>query len=131
MWMTPYFNALMDFERAVGLKLDQPPSIFLPFEPGGAQAKKRARLIEEEAAELVAALMNEDIAGVTKECADLHYVTFGTEVTFGIPAFDAFLAVHENNMGKLGSATWDGQKLIKAKGYPKVDLTAILAKAGL
>lgn len=124
-------NSLLIFEMAIANKLGIPASIGMPFEPGGALARKRARLIEEEAAELVSALMNEDLAAVAKESADLKYVTFGTDVAYGIPAHDVFFAVHGNNMGKIEAASWDGQKLIKPRNYPKVDLTDILRAAGL
>lgn len=67
----------------------------------------RGRLIIEEYYEVI-----EEIASfetnkgmsrkkLTKELADLMYVTIGTAVTFGLPLEEVFAEVHKNNMSKV------------------------------
>jgi NTP pyrophosphatase (non-canonical NTP hydrolase) len=60
-------------------------------------------------------------AKLTKELADLMYVTIGTAVTFGLPLEQVFAEVHRSNMSKLGK---DGKpvyredgKVLKGPGY--------------
>ena len=63
---------------------------------------------------------------LTKELADLLYVTIGTAVTFGLPLEEVFNEVHKSNMSKLGE---DGKpimrsdgKVLKGKNYKEPDL---------
>lgn len=42
-----------------------------------------------------------DLVEAADALADLHVVTFGSEITMGIPGADVFDAVHESNMEKL------------------------------
>lgn len=117
----------------------------------------RAKLVAEEAFELVEALVGTteadalfssigmskspmftsyvtktpgSLAEVAKESADLKYVTYGTDVTFGVDAAVAFTAVHESNMSKLGP---DGKpiyredgKVLKGPNYQEADVTEAL-----
>ena len=68
-----------------------------------------------------------DKAALTKELADLIYVTLGFAVTFGLPLVEVFERVHQSNMSKLGE---DGKpvyredgKVMKGPNYqpPKLD----------
>ena len=68
-----------------------------------------------------------DKAALTKELADLIYVTIGFAVTFGLPLVEVFERVHQSNMSKLGE---DGKpiyredgKVMKGPNYqpPKLD----------
>ena len=68
-----------------------------------------------------------DKASLTKELADLLYVTIGFAVTFGLPICEVFERVHQSNMSKLGE---DGKpiyredgKVMKGPNYqpPKLD----------
>ena len=68
-----------------------------------------------------------DKAALTKELADLLYVTYGFAVTFGLPIDEVFERVHRSNMSKLGD---DGKpiyredgKVLKGPNYqpPKLD----------
>ena len=68
-----------------------------------------------------------DKASLTKELADLLYVTIGFAVTFGLPLCEVFDRVHQSNMSKLGE---DGKpiyredgKVMKGPNYqpPKLD----------
>ena len=97
--------------------------------------KMRAKLIEEEAKEAAQETLWEDALGnpqinkadLTKELADLLYVTIGFAVTFGLPLCEVFERVHQSNMSKLGE---DGKpiyredgKVMKGPNYqpPKLD----------
>ncbi len=50
---------------------------------------------------------------LTKELADLMYVTIGFATTFGLPLEEVFYAVHESNMSKLGD---DGKPIYRSDG---------------
>ena len=52
-------------------------------------------------------------AALTKELADLLYVTYGFAVTFGLPIDEVFERVHLSNMSKLGD---DGKPLYREDG---------------
>lgn len=52
-------------------------------------------------------------AKLTKELADLMYVTIGTAVTFGLPLEEVFAEVHKSNMSKLGE---DGKPIYREDG---------------
>lgn len=54
-----------------------------------------------------------DKAKLTKELADLMYVTIGTAVTFGLPLEEVFEEVHKSNMSKLGD---DGKPIYREDG---------------
>lgn len=65
---------------------------------------------------------------LTKELADLMYVTIGTAVTFGLPLEEVFTEVHRSNMSKLGP---DGKpiyredgKVLKGPSYKEPNLEA-------
>ena len=68
-----------------------------------------------------------DKAALTKELADILYVTYGFAVTFGLPIDEVFERVHRSNMSKLGD---DGKpvyredgKVLKGPNYQPPDLT--------
>ena len=84
----------------------------------------RLELLSEEMEEVVEAGSMENL---TKELADLIYVTIGMAVTFGLPLCEVFERVHQSNMSKLGE---DGKpiyredgKVMKGPNYqpPKLD----------
>lgn len=60
----------------------------------------RARLIMEEAAELVAAIQENDVERIADGIGDLIYVTLGTAVAYDVPAGPVFDEVHASNMSK-------------------------------
>jgi len=97
--------------------------------------KMRTKLIEEETKEAAGETLWEDALGnpvidkaeLTKELADLLYVTYGMAVTFGLPIDEVFERVHRSNMSKLGD---DGKpiyredgKVLKGPNYQPPDLT--------
>jgi predicted HAD superfamily Cof-like phosphohydrolase len=65
-------------------------------------------------------------AKVAKELGDLLYVAYGTAVSLGINAQEAFRRVHDSNMSKLvgGKAILreDG-KVLKGENYFEPDMT--------
>lgn len=62
-----------------------------------------------------------DLAAVTKELADLRYVTEGAAVALGLPLDEAYEIVHASNMSKLGEdgrpIKDDGGKALKGPNY--------------
>ena len=95
--------------------------------------KMRTRLIDEETNEVFGESTWRDALGkpickqkLTKELADLLYVTYGFAVTFGLPIDEVFERVHRSNMSKLGD---DGKpvyredgKVLKGPNYEKPNL---------
>jgi len=87
----------------------------------------RRTLMEEEFAEWVEALEDEDDAGLARESADLLYVIFGTALARGIDLDAAFEEVHRACMDKAqaGVRREDG-KIVKPPGFRPPDMTAAL-----
>jgi predicted HAD superfamily Cof-like phosphohydrolase len=91
----------------------------------------RAKLVAQEAAELIEALSDGDLVAQFDAIIDLMYVTIGTAVSNGTADFleRGFSEVHQNNMSKLidGKVLKDSSgKILKPEGYKPVDLTWIL-----
>lgn len=96
--------------QPVGAKMD--PSLL----------ELRYDLIDEEVNEIVEEAFQDytgiprdeiDKAALTKELADLLYVTIGFAVTFGLPLVEVFERVHQSNMSKLGE---DGKPVYREDG---------------
>lgn len=86
-------------------------------------------LVDEEYAEWFAEDFREDTASAVKEAIDLMYVTaqYLNSVIGPNKATRCLEAVHENNMSKVKNAILrDDGKVLKPKGYKKVDLTEII-----
>ena len=114
----------------------------------------RARLIFEEAMELIEALgvcVNKylnapnndewsfsiesdilDLAHIAKESADLSVVNTGTLVSLGIPDKPVLDAVDDNNLDKFGPGSYVNEygKLIKPPNHPKPDMMKVLVDHG-
>ena len=67
---------------------------------------------------------------VAKECADLLVVTYGTGASMGLPMDEAYAAVHESNMSKLGP---DGSvirredgKVLKGPNYKEPNMKKVI-----
>lgn len=123
-----------------------------PTHPDEPTRALRARLILEEAAEVIGALndwpqatvdalqqewgvaltnlvtisgswgeLEIDLAALTKELADLRYVTEGAAVALGLPLDEAYEIVHASNMSKLGEdgrpIKDEGGKALKGPNY--------------
>ena len=87
----------------------------------------RAKLIAEEAEEVLHALTVEDKAAIAKELADLVYVIYGTALVWDIDLDRVICDVHKSNMTKVGD---DGQpvrredgKILKGPNYRPPDLS--------
>lgn len=87
----------------------------------------RSRLVSEEAAELVAALHENDPEAIADAIGDLLYVTLGTAVAYGMPAGAIFDEVHRSNMTK--RAPNRHGKGGKGKGFQKPDIARVLRTA--
>lgn len=126
--MTP-FEAVLEFHEKFNIEQNTSPVVNYKLR------KLRWDLINEETKEVFDELIFDnwewndlkiDKAKLTKELADLLYVTIGTAVTFGLPLEEVFYEVHKSNMSKLGE---DGKpimrsdgKVLKGKNYKEPDL---------
>lgn len=120
--MTP-FEAVLEFHKTYGVPINVPFTEEL--------VDLRVSLCVEECKEVEEELwLNSpefiDKKRLTKELADLLYVTIGTAVTFGLPLEEVFNEVHKSNMSKLGE---DGKpiyredgKVLKGPNYKEPDL---------
>jgi len=123
-----HYDAVKAFTVAMG----QPVGADIEDEDNVYLLSMRQNLISEEAQEFHdefkfycdAPL---DKAAITKELADLLYVTYGFAVTFGLPIDEVFERVHRSNMSKLGPdgkpLYRDDGKVLKGPNYqpPKLD----------
>lgn len=117
------YDMLLEFHKVYGAAINQPFTEELK--------NLRHKLIYEESLEVEDELypFNSDRVDrkkLTKELADLMYVTIGTAVTFGLPLREVFAEVHKSNMSKLGL---DGKpiyredgKVLKGPDYKEPDL---------
>ena len=126
--MTP-FEMLEEFHKTYGVSID------VPFTKNLIEL--RLKLMDEELLEVEQemepfgytqrkAIELIDKKKLTKELADLMYVTIGTATTFGLPLAEVFAEVHKSNMSKLGE---DGKpiyredgKVLKGPNYKEPDL---------
>ncbi len=90
-------DAVREFHETFGVGIRDTPG--LPSD----RVDLRLALLEEELAEVRAAVVGGDVSEVAKELADLLYVTYGAAVEFGIPLHEVFAEVHRSNMAKLWS----------------------------
>lgn len=93
-------------------------------------AALRQRLLDEEVAEVGAAVAGGDLAAIAQELADVVYVAYGTALTYGIDLDAVIAEVHRANMSKLGP---DGQPVYRADGkvakgpnYQPPDVASVL-----
>lgn len=123
-----HYDAVKAFTMAMG----QPVGEDIEDEANQDLMYLRQELITEEANELYDELpyYNDgrlDKAALTKELADILYVTYGFAVTFGLPIDEVFERVHRSNMSKLGDdgkpVYRDDGKVLKGPNYqpPKLD----------
>ena len=102
------FEMLEEFHRTFGVAINEPIDERLK--------KLRRKLIKEEAIEVMEELypsLPVDRKKLTKELADLIYVSVGTAVTFGLPLEPVLAETHKSNMSKLGE---DGKPIYRADG---------------
>lgn len=122
--------ALRESHRAQQLTINDVPTLDIPDRVKAL----RCALVEEEAAELRAAVEADDIVGVADAIADLLYVVYGAALTFGIPVPAVFTEVHRSNMTKVDDAgrpirREDG-KVMKGPNFSPPDLLPVLRRYG-
>jgi hypothetical protein len=129
-YTTPMEWALAEFEKSVAGKLGREPNINREFFAGESLARLRGSLCLEEGNEVEEACDQGSLADVAKETSDMDYVSIGTKLAYGIPYWETFWLVHENNMRKIETGTVNEYgKLTKSKDHPKVDLTGVVKMA--
>jgi len=115
------FAAVLQFHCRFGVAIGERPAL-----PEQGIVALRLDLIEEELAELRAAIQDQDMVEVADALADLLYVTYGAAIAFGIDIRPVFEEVHRANMAKLGGAMRADGKLLKPDGWMPPDLAPIL-----
>lgn len=113
------------FHRAFALAIGTTPAI-----PDAATCALRVTLIQEECAELCAALAQTDLEAIAKELADVLYVVYGTAVSCGLDMGPIFQEVHRSNMSKVGGHKRADGKWIKPPDYSPAHLQPLLAAQG-
>ncbi len=92
------------------------------------------RLIAEELEELTEALEKRDLVEVVDALTDIQYVLDFAYLMLGVHKMkeDAFLAVQDSNMSKLGEdgepILDEGGKIQKGPNYQKVDLVPVIKR---
>ena len=117
------FELLREFHETYGAAIDQDFSLDLIL--------LREKLLAEEFYEVLQEILYFETPEfykkkLTKELADLMYVTIGFATTFGLPLEEVFYEVHKSNMSKLGPngevlRREDG-KILKGSNYKEPDL---------
>ena len=117
------FELLREFHETYGAAIDQDFSLDLIL--------LREKLLAEEFYEVLQEILYFETPEfykkkLTKELADLMYVTIGFATTFGLPLEEVFYEVHKSNMSKLGPngevlRREDG-KILKGINYKEPDL---------
>lgn len=123
------------------------PVLDVPTVPPEGRARLRARLIAEEAFEVLEAILPRagwawlraatmdrigrgevdiDLAHLAKELADLDYVVEGTRLECGIPGEAVAAAVHESNMQKAAGPVDEHGKKCKPPGWRPPDIAGVL-----
>ena len=96
------------------------------------RAQMRLDILEEEVAELRAAVEAGDLVEALDALCDIQYVLDGTFLEFGLHQLkqDAMAEVHSSNMSKLGAdgrpVLRDDGKVLKGPGLRQPDLASIL-----
>ncbi|MEM1340981.1 MAG: nucleoside triphosphate pyrophosphohydrolase family protein [Pseudomonadota bacterium] len=96
------------------------------------RAQMRLDILEEEVAELRAAVEAGDLVEALDALCDIQYVLDGTFLEFGLHQLkqDAMAEVHSSNMSKLGAdgrpVLRDDGKVLKGPGFRQPDLASIL-----
>lgn len=122
-----YFKDVKAFHQKFGLEYDGPPRMMNAEEQGF-----RWRFLNEELGEVKEALLEEDVAQVAAELADLVWVACGMAHRMGINLDAHWVAIREANMkkeraspenpGKRGNAI----DIVKPAGWVRPDHAAIL-----
>lgn len=117
------FNAVKEFHEKYRCDVDQTIT--------SEKLKFREGLIDEEYDEMLNEIWNPSIgpkygfkegkdvdrSKLTKELADIIYVTVGMAVNFGLPLEEVFKRVHESNMTKTLDNKREDGKVLKGDDY--------------
>lgn len=120
------FAAVLQFHRRFAVSIGDRPAL-----PRKELVALRLVLIDEELAELRAAIGIGDVVAVADALADLLYVTYGASITFGIDVRPILEEVHRANMAKLGGGTRADGKVLKPDGWQPPDLAPLLEQMRL
>lgn len=125
----PPVETVRDWLRGAGLPVhDQPTLDVTP------QAREIAcALIEEEAAELRAAVEASDLVEIADAVADLIWVTLEAAMTLGIPIEPVFAEIHRSNLTKIDTdrVTVNAVgKIVKGPTFSPPELLPILEAHG-
>jgi len=123
--VTP-FRSVGAFHAAFGLPVRERPTVDIPVE----EAQLRQALLDEEVAELRAAVASADVVAIADALADIVYIACGTAHAYGVDLDAVVAEVHRSNMTKLGG---DGRpvyrsdgKVLKGPAYEAPRLAAVL-----
>lgn len=145
--MTTIRVQVREFHAAIGVRHPETPCV-----PSDARVRLRARLVTEEAFELLAALFpgSAEIHGLHEQTmaaidaatprvdmpeaadalADIDYVVEGTRLEFGIDGAPIAAEVHRSNIAKLGGPVDEHGKVRKPAGWTPPDVEGELRRQG-
>jgi predicted HAD superfamily Cof-like phosphohydrolase len=112
---------------------DLPTPTHPSLHPDPSRRELSCLLIEEETAELRAAVEAGDLVEIADAVADLIWVTIEAALTFGIPVEPVFAEVNRSNHTKLTAQTIprnEHGKIVKGPGYSAPDILPILRAHG-
>ena len=108
------------FRKAAGQPCADTPTLDVPT----ADRELAARLVQEEAAELIDAILHGTLEQIAQETSDLTWVTYGADAMFGIDLDRALDEVAAANMRKVAGGVKrraDG-KVLKPDGWVGPDM---------
>lgn len=111
-----------DFHAKFGQPIGERPAFSRP--------ELRARLIAEEAAETVTALLNGDMVEVADGLCDLIYVALGCAVEMGIDLVALFEEIHRSNMTKTRGIERADGKIQKGPTFEPPRVAELLREQG-
>lgn len=113
---------MLEFHRRFGLEIGERPAL-----PSRDIVALRRRLIDEELAELDAALGQGGIVQTADALADLIYVTYSAAISVGIDIRPVFREVHRTNLAKVGATKRADGKILKPDGWRPPRIERLLA----
>lgn len=119
--MEKWQQDVLEFHRILGVYIGQRPRL-----PDPEVRRLRARLIREEAGELLSALESGSLVGIASESADLIVVVLGTCISCGIDLEPVWDEVHKSNMAKAGGPRREDGKVLKPEGWKSPKIAEVL-----
>ena len=117
--LTPQ-DDVREFHEALGIPVNSTPKI--------RRSELRASLIEEEAAEAVAAIRGGNLVEAIDGLCDLLCVVYGASLEFGVDLDPFWWEVHRTNMAKVGGPMREDGKRLKPEGWTPPDLSGVLKR---